>query len=172
MKIRNVQRHGDEKIELQMTPMIDIVFQLLIFFIMTFKIVAPEGDFNIKMPIDAPSEAPTSDMLPPIRVTLRANAAGDLAAIQLGQRSLGAANLSAAFHELHEEIRGIVGDDSGPGSIAAETEVELDCDYQLKFSYVIEAITAISGYVDKGPDGRTKVVKLIEKIKFAQPRSG
>ena len=44
-----------QKVELQMTPMIDIVFQLLIFFIITFKIVAPEGDFNIKMPLAAPS---------------------------------------------------------------------------------------------------------------------
>ena len=39
MKIRNTGGDG-EKIELQMTPMIDIVFQLLVFFIMTFKIVA------------------------------------------------------------------------------------------------------------------------------------
>ncbi|MEM8866338.1 MAG: biopolymer transporter ExbD, partial [Planctomycetota bacterium] len=37
MKIRHTD-HRD-KIQLQMTPMIDIVFQLLIFFIMTFKIV-------------------------------------------------------------------------------------------------------------------------------------
>ena len=56
MKVRNVQSNADEKVEVQMTPMIDIVFQLLIFFIMTFKIVAQEGDFNIKMPLSAPSE--------------------------------------------------------------------------------------------------------------------
>ena len=36
MQIRNANKAG-EKIELQMTPMIDIVFQLLVFFIMTFK---------------------------------------------------------------------------------------------------------------------------------------
>ena len=37
-------RHGAttlDKIELQMTPMIDIVFQLNIFFLFTFKIVLP-----------------------------------------------------------------------------------------------------------------------------------
>ena len=42
MQIRNANNEG-EKIELQMTPMIDIVFQLLVFFIMTFKIVSMEG---------------------------------------------------------------------------------------------------------------------------------
>ena len=57
MKIRNTDGKG-EKIELQMTPMIDIVFQLLVFFIMTFKIVAMEGDFNIRMPAAAPQAAP------------------------------------------------------------------------------------------------------------------
>ncbi|MEC9149539.1 MAG: biopolymer transporter ExbD, partial [Planctomycetota bacterium] len=38
MKIRKIGT-AEEKIELQMTPMIDIVFQLLVFFVMTFKVV-------------------------------------------------------------------------------------------------------------------------------------
>ena len=41
-----------------MTPMIDIVFNLLIFFVMTFKITAPEGDFNVKMPAQAAQGVP------------------------------------------------------------------------------------------------------------------
>jgi len=162
MKVRNVQRHGEEEIELQMTPMIDIVFQLLIFFIMTFKIVTPEGDFNIKMPLAAPSEGlPDDNQLPPIKVRMRADAAGRLANIQMGQRGLG-----TDFRLLHAQIREIVGDDTGPGSIAATTEVELDCDYNLKFKNVVDAITAISGYIDNG-----RVIKVIEKIKFAPPRT-
>ena len=55
MKIRHAD-HRD-RITLQTTPMIDIVFQLLVFFIMSFKIVLPEGDFNIRMPLPA-DEAP------------------------------------------------------------------------------------------------------------------
>ena len=43
MKIRN--RQEAEKQELNMTSMIDIVFLLLVFFVMTFKIVELEGDF-------------------------------------------------------------------------------------------------------------------------------
>ena len=50
----NIEKKGPEaKVEMQMTPMIDIVFQLLTFFIMSFKIVAAEGDFDIKMPLAA-----------------------------------------------------------------------------------------------------------------------
>jgi len=159
MRVRNVRRHGDEKIELQMTPMIDIVFQLLVFFIMTFKIVAPEGDFSIKMPKDAPSEDNSEIQFPPIKITLRADGDGSLAAILMGERAVG------SFRELHEEIRGIVGDDAGPGSIAANTEVELDCDFKLRYEYVIDTISAVSGYVHQG-----QIIKLIEKIKFSPPR--
>ena len=32
-----------------MTPMIDVVFQLMIFFMLTFNIIAPEGDFDVRM---------------------------------------------------------------------------------------------------------------------------
>ena len=46
MHARNTGRRHVGKARLLMTPMIDVVFLLLIFFIMTFKIVAPEGDFQ------------------------------------------------------------------------------------------------------------------------------
>jgi len=159
MKVRNVGRR-DEKVELMMTPMIDIVFQLLVFFIMTFKIVAPEGDFNIKMPIAAPSEGvPDDDQFPPLKVRLRANESGRLASIALGERPI------KDFGHLRREVRAIVGDEAGPGSVAENQEVELDCDYNLRFESVIDAITAVSGYVADG-----HIQKLIEKIKFAPPR--
>ena len=49
-----IKRGEDQKISIDMTPMIDIVFQLLSFFIFTLKISAQEGDFMIKMPLAAP----------------------------------------------------------------------------------------------------------------------
>ncbi len=159
MRVRNVRGKG-EKIELMMTPMIDIVFQLLIFFIMTFKIVAPEGDFNIKMPLSAPSQGPPPVNLPPVDIRLRAAANGELATIQFGQRALG-----RDFGALREQIRQMIGDEAGPTN--SDLEVELDCDYNLRYEYVVEAITAVSGYVT--PDGH--IAKLIEKIKFAPPRA-
>jgi len=166
MKVRNTQRHGDEKVEIQMTPMIDIVFQLLVFFIMTFKIVSPEGDFNIKMPILAPSQGePDPNQMPPIKVRLRAGPDGKLAGAAMNNRPL---DISQNFRDLQQQIREIVGDDRGPGSIAAETEVALDCDYQLRFEYVIDTITAVSGYIDE----RGNIIKVIEKIRFDAPRGG
>jgi biopolymer transport protein ExbD len=160
MKIRNTNRHAGEKVELMMTPMIDIVFQLLIFFIMTFKIVAPEGDFNIRMPLAAPSQGvPDLDELPPMTVRLTAGDKGQLTGIYLNEAHM------TGFAQLRRRIVGLVGDDTGPGSLAASTEIELDCDFKLRFEYTIKAITAVSGEVRGG-----EIVKLIEKIKFAPPR--
>jgi len=159
MKIRNAGKRQD-KIDLQMTPMIDIVFQLLTFFIMTFKIVLPEGDFNIKMPANAPSSGvPDPNLLPPMTVRLTAGADGNLAGISINGNSM------KDFTALHNHIISVIGDDRGPGSAADSAEVELDCDYNLHYEHVIKAITAVSGYVDQNG-----VVKLIEKIKFAPPK--
>jgi biopolymer transport protein ExbD len=163
MKVRRAGQR-EEETELQMTPMIDIVFQLLIFFIMTFKIVSPEGDFNVKMPLAAPSEGmPDPAQLPPIKVTLRAGAGGGLSTIRMGTKTL--ENLD----RLRPEILAIVGKEHGPGSLAAETEVEFDCDYDLKFEIVIDAITQVSGRVEKGRQGE-QVIKMVEKIKFSPPK--
>jgi biopolymer transport protein ExbD len=157
--MRFKRRHGDEKIELMMTPMIDIVFQLLIFFMFNLRIVAPEGDFNIKMPLGAAAEQVTQEIpLPVINVRLTAGPEGQLAGIKMGDRPL------RGFNELHDHILAIVGE-GGPSADAGQTEVELDCDYGLKYQFVVEAITAISGRV-VGND----ILPLVEKIKFAPPR--
>jgi biopolymer transport protein ExbD len=159
MKLRRTGGNVD-KVEMQMTPMIDIVFQLLTFFLFSFKIAAPEGDFNINMPAaGTPAQNQLDDSLP-IQIRLTANPDGTLGNILLRDRPL------ASFDELHSQIIGIVGDDRGPGSVAEKTEVELDCDYNLKYEHVIRAVTAVSGYLTD--DGN--VVKLIEKIKFSPPK--
>jgi biopolymer transport protein ExbD len=160
MKIRN--KHEAEKIELQMTPMIDIVFQLLIFFIMTFKIVSLEGDFNIRMPTSAPAQSSTTDdLLPPMTLRLTAGVDGKMTGIRLNERSF------ENFDQLHQHVLNLVGTDTGPDSALEGAEIELDCDYGLNYEYVVAAITAVTGKVAE--DGQ--VVKLIEKIKFSPPKT-
>ena len=160
MKIRHSTSSGQNKVEMQMTPMIDIVFQLLIFFVMSFKIASQEGDFNIKMPLNAADSAQDEEPQLPIKVRLKAAGDGKLAGIEMNGRPM------SNFDELRKEIIAIVGSDTGPESAAAKTEVELDCDYALKYEYVVSAVTAVSGYIS--PDNQ--IVKLIEKIKFTAPK--
>ena len=160
MALRIKKAGLSDKVPIDMTPMIDIVFQLLTFFCMTLKVSAAEGDFNIKMPLAAPrAGTPDPNQLPPMKLRMRADSNGNLVDLILNERSFSGAQ---RFKQLHNHIASLVGD----GSMAASAEVELDCDYNLKYSNVIEAITAVSGEVS--PDGQ--VIKLVEKIKFAPPR--
>jgi biopolymer transport protein ExbD len=151
-----------EKLEMNMTPMIDVCFQLIIFFMLSLRLYSPEGDFSIKMPIAAPQQGlPDETQVPPIKIRLQADKHGNLASMQMGQRTL------KSFQSLREEIRDVASLDRGPAATTTNAEVELDCDYNLKFEYVVSALTAISGYV---ADDKQTIMRMIEKIKFAPPR--
>ncbi|MCL2744270.1 MAG: biopolymer transporter ExbD [Planctomycetaceae bacterium] len=146
--------------ELNMTAMIDIIFLLLTFFIMTFKIVVPEGDFSIKMPPkSAPSSASLDTPPEPLRVVLSSSPGGNLSSITFGEKPLG-----RNFNLLRREILSVVSKRGGPKK--ADVEVELAPDDRLKYAYVIEAITAVTGQV--GADGQ--VYKICDKVKFAPRR--
>ncbi len=159
MKLRHTTSQAPDKVEIQMTPMIDIVFQLLIFFLFSFKIVTQEGDFNIRMPVAGPASSTSLQTDLPIKVRLTADDEGNLASIRMDDAVL------PNFTALHEKVMSRVGTNAGPDA-AENIEAELDCDYNLKYRNVIGAVTAISGYVT--PDGR--IVKLIQKIKLSPPK--
>ena len=160
MKFRKSTNRDEDKVELHMTPMIDIVFQLLTFFIMTFQIVDQEGDLEFSMAspgIEQRDEPPTSL---PQRITLKADSNGDLASISVDGKPV------SDFSALHQLIFRAVNDAGGPGAPGAKSlEAEVECDYHLRYSNTMKAITAISGE-KKGE----KVIKLIENLRFIQPK--
>src|SRR3954471_10841981 len=99
MALRLKKSNLPDKIPIDMTPMIDIVFQLLTFFCMTLRVSSAEGDFSIKMPLAAPRAGlPDPNQLPPIKVRLRADANGNLADLQLNNRTFAGAD---RFKQLH-----------------------------------------------------------------------
>lgn len=140
--------------------MIDVVFQLLAFFIMTLKIVTLEGDFDVTMPPKSQQGAAADNTLLPMRVRLRADENGDLAAIEFEGQQF------ATFAELNHYVHSIVGDPRGPDSAADAAEVEIDADYELHYQHTVGAITAVSGFLDE----QGNIVKMIDKIKFAPVR--
>ena len=157
MKIRN--RQEAEKQELNMTSMIDIVFLLLIFFVMTFKIVELEGDFSIRMPLAGQSNQTSDPTDLPLKLRMRATAEGQLASMSLGENNLG-----VDYTLLRQKVLQQVGS-GAPVEGENGPEIEIDTDYNLRYEYVIRAITAVSGYKDGD-----QVIKLIERVKFAKPR--
>ena len=156
MKIRRDVEH--EKNELNMTSMIDIVFLLLVFFVMTFKIVEMEGDFSIRMPLGGEgAQADPTDL--PLKLRLEADANGSLKSMKLNAIQLG-----TDFDALRSNVVKLIGSDA-PAEGDEGPELEIDTDYNLRYAYIIQSITAVSGYKDGD-----QVVKLIEKVKFSKPR--
>lgn len=163
MKIRHIGT-AEEKIELQMTPMIDIVFQLLVFFVMTFKVVVREGDFNIRMPAASAASSAVDDFNVPIKVKLEAGLGGTIADIIIDdQESLRDASVSTTqMFELLSLRVAEYKEETSVGDFASELEVEFDTDYDLRYEEQIKAITAVSGRYD----AEGNLVKLADKIKF------
>ena len=152
------------RVAIDMTPMIDVVFQLMIFFMLTLKIKKDEGDFNINMPLGKPiSNQSTDPLLPDLKVRLVAGEGGRLSKLMFGERNLG--NNEKAFQLLNDEIRRIIG--APGGAMNSGIEVELDPDYEVNYQSVMQAISACTGKID--PNTK-EVVRYIEKVKFATPR--
>ena len=81
MKLSNRQRDTNKQMELSMTSMIDVVFLLLIFFLVTTTFVAPERQLksNIKVQNQSTSSRP-KDLEPAIIDVVQLNVKPGLAA--------------------------------------------------------------------------------------------
>ncbi len=125
----------DTKVEMNMTPMIDVVFQLLTFFMFTLKPMIHEGQFAVDMAATAGAAAPTVEefKIPPLAVYLKATEGGDLAAILLGERQL------RNFDDLRIQIQGLAG-----GAFAEEVEAEIHADDALQYAHLVSAVNALT----------------------------
>ncbi len=156
MRIRHTPRQ-ERPDKLQMSSMIDIVFLLLVFFVMTFTITAMEGDFHIDAaPRAKGSATPHEQPDLPMQLHLTAHDDGSLKGIRGGQRRF------RDFDDLHRFIMGLTAERTDLGTSLEGFVVDLDCDQHLDYRYVIDAITAVSG--DLRPDGSR--VDLIKEIRF------
>ena len=145
-----------EKVAVNMTPMIDVVFQLMIFFMLTFNIIAPEGDFDVRMPLSKSSAEPLDDLqLPPIQVRLVSDAEGMLTGILLNGEPV------KDFDELRQRVASFVDIALESGASLEDVELEIDSDYQLDYINVVDAITAVSGRIENG-----QLIEMVKKISF------
>ncbi|MFW6145974.1 MAG: biopolymer transporter ExbD [Planctomycetota bacterium] len=98
---RAVRRRPPLRLQPPLTPMIDVTFQLLLFFLLTMRFTPPEG----QLPADLPRlESSTAAVAPlePVRVRLERTEAGlriDLSRYHLAVDSFG------ALHETLVELR-------------------------------------------------------------------
>jgi biopolymer transport protein ExbD len=143
-------------VQIDMTPMIDIVFQLLAFFLMTLQITELEGDLSIQMPPEGVAEGEVTPAALPLHVALLADEQGGLAAVKLNGRRL------EDIDALHREVERLVGRDP---ALAAETEARLACDNDLAYEHTIAAVTAVTGTLLPSGD----IQPLASKVRFVPP---
>ncbi len=157
MRIRHTDRQ-EKPGRLQMSSMIDIVFLLLVFFVMTFTITAVEGDFNIEAaPLAKQWGTPDNRAEElPLQLRLTAAADGSLSGIRCNGRRF------TDFDELHRFIMDLAAERTGFAAPLDDFTVDLDCDEQLDYTHVIDAITAVTGHLQD--DG--KRIDLIQQIRF------
>ena len=137
-----------EKPQINMTPMIDVVFLLLTFFVLTFRIIIPEGDFNIGMLPQGEQQAANAST-DPVQVRLIADAGGLLSAIQLNGENID------NFDLLRQHVLAISRTNPDP-------EIILFFDKHLRYENFIKAVSAVGGEIREG-----QVHKTTENIKFA-----
>jgi len=118
--------------------MIDVVFQLLVFFLFTFKIVPVEGEIGVNMPPITAGAKPKSEeieLVEKVKIILRSGEDGSLVRILLGENEVGE-NPSALTLVLRDSVVGLSGK-------ASDVEVEIDADPRLLYHFVIRVTNAI-----------------------------
>ncbi|HEY1067056.1 MAG TPA: biopolymer transporter ExbD [Pirellulales bacterium] len=146
------KRGPDDKVDIQMTPMLDMIFQLLVFFILTFNPGEQEGQLEVQMSstAGASSAAPTTiqDMAEielGVPLVLKASSAGGLAGITIGSHSV------TTMPELRSRVEQLAAGD--PEAMKVDLTASSNLDYQ----YVMQAIEVM---------GRVGV----KNINFGAPR--
>jgi biopolymer transport protein ExbD len=137
---RRRKEESPVEITLPITPMLDMSFQLLSFFILTFKPMPTEGQISINLPrLDTADQAPPNEQLPDEKkmeytVGLRATAGGDLALISL-RGPAGEAPEIRSLSDLLTQLNQIT-PPAGKGKESVAITIEADND--LTYSRLIE----------------------------------
>ena len=174
MRVRNTGRN-DEKVDVPMTAMIDVVFMLLIYFIMTFKDpIKPEGNFDIYMPQTTQSSEPPDPSLLMATVKMRSDSAGALTYLGYGEQKLwsGRATTIAeverekGYTRLFDKVVSEVHPPTIGTGTGDDVEIILDCDAPLAYQFVIEAMTRVCGRWQPDENGKLVVQRLAKKVQF------
>ena len=186
------------KIDINMTPMIDVVFQLLTFFMLTLKTVIVEGDFNIKMPLGAAAGAAEDIPLPPLQVRPTATPEGRLAGVRLGEQPLVGPELLGQLAGTDAEIEAALANaKANPAGLAAAQRARQSAIATLVATLQAGILDTFGNNPDKAEEAELvldcdpglkydyvvsaitaasgivegdEVIPLIRKIKFAPPK--
>jgi biopolymer transport protein ExbD len=129
-------------ITLPITPMLDMSFQLLSFFILTFRYMPTEGQMSVALPkLDVTEQSQDINPLPPenkdeYTITLRASSGGELALMSLR----GPAGESPEIRNVND-LKGQLDTITPPvGRGKAGVSITIEADNDLTYSRLIEVM--------------------------------
>ena len=147
MSVHKKKKKKVEEIQIPITPMLDMAFQLLTFFILTYHPMPSEGQFSMNLMPAAPATdfkaqseadtAPTNDSIPASLKTLptllRAAEGGSLGRVSLGDQEV------QGMESLKRELEAILKDPTLPFDQAL-----IKVDPNLKYSELMQVIDVFS----------------------------
>lgn len=124
-----------EDMVMDITPMIDVVFQLLIFFMVATKFKTLEGKLLAYLPKDKGlKNVKVEEQKLPIRVTLTWNVATRQAKVYVGQSFTGIAD-QGGLEAAKKKVRQI--------KATGTEKAEIDADNKIPFRYVVETLNML-----------------------------
>jgi len=179
-----------EPTELDMTSMIDIVFMLLIFFILTFNPTKPEANFTLSLPSAGSPPESVEDLpepLPAVRLKSSSKSGSFLKEIAMVESMKGLSPFPGDPWKI--TITSEPGKNpKDPATVAHEAEcqaafdqlrermkkfkgkqkdpqITIFCQESLQYYYLIQAVSAISGE-KVGTEKDFDILTIFQKIKF------
>ncbi len=135
VSIRKRRARPKPKYQPPLTPMIDVTFQLLLFFILTTQFRQAEGYIPGTLPrADAPAARAVKRIYRPVRINLRAAADGEGVIYQVAGAAEGRIDGPGQLHEHLAAYRDRIGSPQVPIIIAPDRGV--------RWRYVVEAFNA------------------------------
>ena len=132
--------------QLNLTSMIDVIFQLLIYFVVTASFTQDEGVLAAKMP---QREGSSQDDIPPQELVIQIQAAGTDYVLSIE----GDPSTVRHFNDLRQRLEAMRFDPStGTGSIKADDPVKIRPEGRVRWQHVVNAFnTAVAAeYTDVG----------------------
>lgn len=137
---RHKKKKGHGGVELNLAAMLDMAFQLLTFFIFTFKPAPVESQIALRLPPPAPvigaasaapaGDAPTDDITKAVETLLvnvfgGNNGTGQIEALAIGETNVDGAGLPSKLRSLESRLRTIMGD---PASTFEQVIIQVTSD--------------------------------------------
>ncbi len=159
------------EIEIPITPMLDMAFQLLTFFILTYRPAPTEGQFSMNLlpaqqATEITKEQPKENATPSLdaslrtlKTTLRAGENGLMGEMILADKPI------PGLPELKTELESFVND-----PVLAFDQAVINVDPQLRYSEVMKVIDIFSSLKD--PQGKPKPLTKISFSELSEASGG